>query len=268
MYMLLRENELRAVIATTILLENRMTVLSAADHALLERHNRLVERRRNNPYLMRGLEEGLRELQRRDAMMQEGVLSGFMGAFDKLSGGFFKGLKDKISKMILDQLGVSPDPNAFFRQVMTAFMKKVGILELKDLITGSTTCINVASKLAQSIINVFTKSIPKMLDMISDGPIAKAIIRSLESAFSKDFAQQLAMAFCKIDFRPLVKTIPGGAFIAKFLGAPAYKKGDTVEDVKASLSGGEEGIASAQEAIASGDTKKAKEELEKAAASL
>ena len=186
-----------------------------------------------------------------------------MGAFEKMTGGFMKQLKQKVTDAMLDYFGVSPDPKAFMRQVMNHFMAKVTVVELKDFIIGSTKCINASGKFAEAVVSTFVEKLPKMIGIEEKGPMATGLVKAVGDAFSKDFAQQLALAICKIDFRPLVKSIPGvGGMLAKFIGAPAYEKGDSVADVKADLKAQGAGGGAKPDVVASAAVELAAKKLE------
>lgn len=246
--MLLTENDIRALAAASILLESFDTSdYTPEEKKLLERHQRLVEIREANQELQDGLLSMLLELEARDRiaeeiMIQEGLLDGFTKIWDKISGGWMKDLKKWIEEMIADGMGISPDPDAFMRKVLSHFMKDVGIMELKDMITGSNKCLTVSTKLADAVVKVFVEKAPEIFDLESGKPMAVSIQKALKSAATVDFSKKLALAFCKIDFRDLVRKKGGkvGDMLAKFIGKPAYGADATIDSIEADLKASKE----------------------------
>tara|TARA_B100001250_G_scaffold336130_1_gene302535 strand:+ start:159 stop:920 length:762 start_codon:yes stop_codon:yes gene_type:complete len=247
--MLLSENEIRTIVSASILLESFDTSdYTAEEKLLLQKHQRLVEIREANDELQSGLISMMEELEARDRlaeeiMIQEGLLDGFTKIWDKISGGWMKDLKKWIEDMIADGMGISADPDAFMRKVLHHFMKDVGIMELKDMITGSNKCLTVSTKLADAVVKVFVEKAPDIFDLEDGKPMATSIQKALKSAATVDFSKKLALAFCKIDFRDLVRQKGGkvGDMLAKFIGKPAYGADATIDSVEADMKASKEG---------------------------
>ena len=66
-------------------------------------------------------------------------------------------------------------------------------------------------------IETIVEELPELLGVSTEGAFRGALQETLSTAFTEKFNDQLAGALCEIDLKPVVKDLPGGSMLTKFM---------------------------------------------------
>ena len=144
------------------------------------------------------------------------VLSeGLMDVLGKLGGGVVENIKEGIAKKIMDLMGV--DTDSIIAEVFINFFGNLEISDVKDMLTGDNKCLTGTGQLAGAITETIVEKIPELLGIDTSGVFAGAMREGMSKALTQDFNNKLAESLCDIDYGPVLKDIPGGDMISKFL---------------------------------------------------
>jgi len=157
------------------------------------------------------IKEELAIKRRNRELLEEGILD----AFKRMGSGAIENIKEGIARKMLAALGINTDST--LSKVFINFIGNLGMMDIKNMLMGDNQCITATGELAQALAETIIEEIPTQLGIDTEGFFAGALREAMSKALSEDFSQQLAVGLCKIDYTDVVKSLPGGSILSRFM---------------------------------------------------
>jgi len=157
------------------------------------------------------IREELATKRRNRQLLEEGIID----AFKRMGSGAIENIKEGIARKMLAALGI--DTKSTLSKVFVNFIGNLGLGDIKNMLMGDNQCVTATGELAQALAETIIEEIPTQLGINTEGFFAGALREAFSGALSENFSQQLAAALCKIDYTDVVKSLPGGSILAKFM---------------------------------------------------
>ena len=157
------------------------------------------------------IKEELATKRRNRQLLEEGIFD----AFKKIGRGGIENIKEGIAKKMLATLGI--DTDSTLSKVFVNFIGNLGLVDIKNMLMGDNRCVTATGELAQALGETIVEEIPAQLGIDTSGIFAGALREAFSSALTEDFSAKLATGLCNIDYTEVVKSLPGGSILARFM---------------------------------------------------
>ena len=139
--------------------------------------------------------------------LNEGMIDALTGALGSVKDSVVKNIKESIAKKILGVLGL--DLKSTVGQAMVNWFGNLDIDQLAKMVSGDEQCSTIVESLASALVEVMIEKAPEAVGMDPEGTFAKLTTNTLSKAMADGVNTKIAEALCDIDWKEILKEIPG-----------------------------------------------------------